>query len=116
MRKDGFILIEFLVTISIIGIVVALFMPALLGKGCHIRGSAANAEAEARGHAKRLDWDLRGVSCAGADTDLDGYISCTASVQDGDRRVEKSLECASGGPMTVSSGCKVAMPRIEVQR
>lgn len=61
------------------------------------------AEAEAREWASSM-YPRRdhAVSCVGADTDGDGYVSCTVVVDGGD---PKPLECA--GRWTWNSGCRV---------
>ena len=68
------------------------------------QGSAEHAEQEARTHAEKLGWELKGVACTGSDSDADGYISCTVALTDGS---ERALECASGGWDHIK-GCKSA--------
>lgn len=60
----------------------------------------------ARIFSRDLGLKVVGVSCAGTDTDNDGYVSCSVNVDDGDGRGHlESLQCAALGADNVG-GCK----------
>lgn len=68
-------------------------------------------EDAARQFAKDLNLPVQGVTCAQADSDGDGYVTCTVALDrttnDGDKLI--SLQCAAPGGMgTDSQGCAVA--------
>ena len=63
----------------------------------------AHARGEAQRYASELGWDVQGISCAGSDSDYDGYVSCTVALKDGNTH---AVECASGWGAT--SGCRAA--------
>lgn len=104
LKNRGFTLLELMIVVFVIGFIAVVIL-MLTGASCgEWRGTGEHAEGAARTHAKKLDWKVKGIACAGVDTDGDGYISCTLVLEDGS---ERSLECASGG-MGIASGCKTA--------
>lgn len=103
MKNRGFTIIELLIVVAVVAVVGVLVM-SVAGAGCSM-GSADHAEAAAQAHAGKLGWKVKGIACAGTDTDGDGYISCTVGLGNGD---ERNLECESGGSLSRASGCKQA--------
>lgn len=94
--------------ITLIELLIGLVVVSIVACSGEWRGSAEHAEGAARAHAKKLGWEVKGVACAGTDTDGDGYISCTVVLEDSS---ERALECESGG-MSYAKGCKKA-PLVE---
>lgn len=79
--------------------------------GCDTPKNLVPPETAARTFAKDLGFTLKGVSCAGTDTDNDGYVTCTINVDDGDGRSHiESLQCAAYGAdewnSKYATGCK----------
>lgn len=68
------------------------------------------SEAYARQYAKDLGMEAKGVTCAGMDTDNDGYISCTLATTDG-RLI--AIECA--GAAYMNSGCRIPKLQAAIQ-
>lgn len=98
-KQPGFTLIELLICIVVILLCIAGTATFISG-----RGSSESAEAYALEHAEKLGWSTSGIACAGADSDRDGYISCTVALEDGS---VKELECGSGSIFAFRiKGCK----------
>lgn len=72
------------------------------------------AENEARDFARKLGLKTTGVSCAKTDSDGDGYVSCTLSVEqaNGESKVE-AIECARA--LTINDGCRMQKPGVTVR-
>ena len=100
MKTKGFTLIELMIVISILGIVGAILFRACGGVNL---GSAEHAQENATKYLNNMGYEFKGVSCTGTDSDGDGYISCDVNLSDGNRL---RLDCASGGVMTRTEGCK----------
>lgn len=110
--RGGFTLIELLIVILVIGLVILGLTFAFRYVS---RGSGAHAEQLSRVHMEKLNWDVTGVSCAGYDTDSDGYIGCQVSARpkgqaEGTTPQIINLECASGAWFRWTDGCKGQMP------
>lgn len=103
-RGCGFTLIELMIVVAIIGIIVSI----AAGSCSSLRGSSGFAASQASQFASQLGWKVKGLSCAGYDTDSDGYISRTASVEENGVVSTKAIECASGAPLSLASGCRIA--------
>lgn len=74
MKKNGFTLIELMITIAIIGITVLVFGTALIG-GC-IGPDWQQAESHAKDYARKVPGSTGEVSCMKKDSDGDGYCRC----------------------------------------
>ena len=115
MRK-AFTLIELLVVVAIVAIVIALVFGAV--RGCAGRGAAA--EDSMREYVGKLypGREIIGVACTNVDSDGDGYISCTATIDtdNGPNVVERQInaQCATGF-LSFNSGCKATVPYIPQQ-
>lgn len=88
----------------------SLLIAALL-LGC---GDVEKAKAAARTYATDLGYKVVGVACTGTDTDGDGYMGCSVRVEGSDAPI--ALECESGGFGSFTQGCKVALPKLNVNR
>lgn len=109
-KNHGLTLIQLMVGIA--GAAVAVVVAVTFVTSCgEWRGTAEHAEAAARTHADKLGWKVKGIACTGADTDADGYISCTLVLEGGS---ERALECASGG-MRDTQGCKKAPMDVHIE-
>lgn len=116
MRK-AFTLIE----VVIVGAIIAVFALLVVAgvRGCVNRGPAA--ESEMREYVAKLypGREIIGVACTNVDTDGDGYISCTATIDtdSGPAVVERQInaQCASG-ILSFNSGCKPTLPYIPQQQ
>lgn len=82
------------------------FLVALILTAC---GDPEVAKAAARQYARDLGYKVVGVSCAGTDSDHDGYVSCSLRVEGNDEPL--LLECTRG-EWTFTSGCKGALPKL----
>jgi hypothetical protein len=67
--------------------------------------SRETAEANAKRWLAEMHIEYKGVSCAKRDTDGDGYVSCTASVEKSGAPHLMPLECA--GNVSFNDGCRV---------
>ena len=86
MNNKGFTLIELIITLSILGIIAAMFSNGILN-------NRAATEKRARDNAMKYAAEnnllVSRLSCAG-DSDLNGYGTCTAALPDGSRLM---LQC-----------------------
>jgi prepilin-type N-terminal cleavage/methylation domain-containing protein len=108
MRK-GFTLIELMIVIAILAILGTVVVTSLRGCG---RGSKEDAMASAQQYVGEMGWEYVAGTCAGNDSDGDGYISCDLRVRESkgaEYVVEKHLECASGSVTSTTSGCKARL-------
>lgn len=116
MRK-AFTLIEILVVVAIVAILIAVVIGG--ARGCAGRGAAA--EDSMREYVGKLypGREIIGVSCTNVDTDGDGYISCTATIDtdNGPEVVERQInaECATGF-LSFNSGCRQPKPYVPLQQ
>lgn len=116
MRK-AFTLIELVVLVSIVFIVIAMIVIGL--RGC--TGRATAAEDSMRNYIGKLypDREIIGVVCTNVDTDGDGYVSCTATIDtdNGPSVVERQInaQCATGF-LSWNSGCKASIPQVYPQQ
>lgn len=78
--------------------------------GC---GNPEVAKQAARRYATDLGYKVSGVACTSTDTDGDGYVSCSVRVDD--REDPLALECTRG-ELTLTDGCKVALPKLRVNQ
>lgn len=78
--------------------------------GC---GDVEQAKSYARTYATEMGYTVVGVSCTGTDSDGDGYVSCGVRVEGLSQPI--SLEC-SRGEWTFNTGCKVALPKLNVSK
>lgn len=69
---------------------------------------AATKSAEA--YLKELGVEAGHISCAGTDSDGDGYVSCTVAKPNGELF---GIECA--GAITMNSGCRIPKLRAGAQ-
>lgn len=91
--------------------IIALVVTAVVHVSCGVTGIDHDAaESGARQYAKDLGLKLKGISCARVDTDGDGYVSCSLSIEDpnGGSHIE-AVECAAS--FSMNSGCRVPKMR-----
>lgn len=76
-------------------------------------GSKKAATVNMDNYIHEMGWQKVGGSCAGSDSDGDGYISCTARVRDKDGpEHQEVLECGSGEIGRLTEGCKPKVPTL----
>jgi flagellar basal body-associated protein FliL len=89
--------------------VVSLIVGVVLVAQCTANVSGANYEAadqEAHKFAKTIYGEkLRTVTCARADSDGDGYVSCTLSYEENKETKVQAIECAVA--ITTNEGCRI---------
>lgn len=112
--KKAYTLIEVIVVV-----VIVLILGTVVFRGCSNRGPAA--EESMREYIGKLypGREIIGIACTNVDTDGDGYISCTATIDtdNGPNVVERQInaQCATG-ILSVNSGCKAAIPQVYPQQ
>jgi len=106
-RQEGFTLSELMIVVVILFIVAGV----LFGFCSHLQDSKAKATDEARRFVSEMGLTVKGLSCAERDTDGDGYVSCTVSVDDGDGRTRlEAVECAAS--WSHNEGCRLQKPML----
>ena len=91
-NTKGFTLIELLIVMAIIGILIAIGLSFLNSHNVD-RYAAENAM---RNHVQTLYPELSNVKClcSDQDTDMNGYVRCTATGVDGrGERIQITAEC-----------------------
>lgn len=72
---------------------------------------SSSAERNARAFASDMGVELKGISCSGSDSDLDGYVSCTMNETSGQRT---AIECGYDQTFQIdaltNTACKMARP------
>jgi hypothetical protein len=87
--------------------VIAISVLVLARIGGTVAVGNAGTEAEARSWATTLGLDVVNVSCAGMDTDGDGYVSCTVSSREGGTTKLTAVECSVS---YMPDGCRIQRP------
>ena len=75
----------------------------------------SDALRNAKQYSNELGLHPQGYSCSGADSDEDGYVSCTLSFENGST---KSIECGYDKPFALlgqNTGCKVKLVPVQAQ-
>lgn len=72
---------------------------------------AESANNNAKVYATEMGWSIKGSSCSGADSDGDGYVSCSVnlSLPEGKEEV-KGINCGYDrvfAPLGQNTGCKI---------
>ena len=72
---------------------------------------STSAERNAKDFSIEMGFEIRGVSCSGSDSDLDGYVSCTLNETSGQRT---AIECGYDQTLVIdmltNTACKMARP------
>lgn len=100
-NRSGLTLIELIIIVVILAIVAGIAWFAITS----LRNSKELATQEAKAFAAEMKLQAESISCAERDTDSDGYVSCTISIQDGGRRRLEAIECAA--KWTLNDGCRM---------
>jgi hypothetical protein len=99
---------------AVAAIIVGLWVPLGCDPGASRLNKIAPEEA-GKEWAAKLKIPLRGVSCAAADGDGDGYVSCVLAIDTGDGAPRfQGLQCAELGS-TMAGGCKPDSKNAEVK-
>lgn len=109
--RNGFSLVELMIVLSIIGI-FGTIVCAGFGGCVTTTDRTATAERNARAYSASLGLEITGATCSGADSDGDGYTSCTVVLPGGQM---KAIECGYDrpfAPLGQNVGCKVALPSL----
>lgn len=97
MRK-GFTLFELMIVVGFLVILVGVIWGAVGG-----RGSSEKATLAAQSWCQEMGYQADRISCAGNDSDQNGYVSCTIRTSSPSQLI--SVECASGYGWT--EGCRL---------
>lgn len=88
-----------------------LFLALLLAACTSTDTVSVSAERNARLFSSEMGLELKGVSCSGSDTDVDGYVSCTLNETSGQRT---AIECGYDQSLQIdrftNTACKMARP------
>lgn len=109
--KKGWTLIEVIIIIAIIAIVLAVAIP-IATAGCSAKGTSPEQEMQKYLSTLYPNYTVVGISCTSQDSDGDGYVSCSATLEDPSnpgKIVRESAECANS---YFYGGCKIAMPKL----
>lgn len=107
-KKNGYTVIELIITLAIL-VIIALLVLSSTG-GCRFNRKEASI-ASANNYLKELNLydSMKAVTCTTYDTDNDGYNTCTVIFKD-DKTM--SLQCANGRWFGRTEGCKLTGPSI----
>lgn len=97
---------------------IGVFGLVLVGSGCSTCASISGshqreAESQARAWTEEIGMKVKAITCAGTDSDGDGYVSCTIVEDLGDKGTKMhSMECA--GAYNLNQGCRV--PKLQIRQ
>lgn len=100
----GFTLYELLILIAGLGVIGVI----LFGSVRSCVSSGGKAKDEARRFVSEMGLRVNGVTCSDRDTDRDGYVSCTVSVDNDGKTHLEAIECAAR--YTWNDGCRMQKP------
>lgn len=90
---------------------------ALLATACYtqpVQVTQSTAQRNARSWCHDMGLDCTGVSCSGADSDGDGYTSCSVATHDGIQPVECGYDLVIAPIAGQNTGCRVAIPKTRI--
>lgn len=111
-HSRGATLIEVFIGLTIIAVILGI-----LAQGCFQLGRKAppDIEAQARAFMERQTYKVLAVQCSTLDSDGDGYVSCTVTVDDDGQKESEQVECAAEMQLR-ADGCRLQPTRAKAQR
>ncbi len=110
IKRNGFSLVELMIVAAIIGILFAIGVGGI--GGCVTTSDReSSAERNLSGYMSSLQIEGHGT-CSGADSDNDGYVSCTIAKANGELQ---AAECGYDKRIAImgqNTNCKVALPKV----
>ena len=109
--RHGFSVLEIMIVVFIVA-TFGVIITANVGGCVTTTERSTTAERNARAYSASLGLEITGATCSGADSDGDGYTSCTVVLPGGQM---KAIECGYDRPVAIlgqNVGCKVAVPSL----
>jgi len=111
-HSRGATLIEVFIGLCIVAVILAIF-----AQGCFQLGRKAppDIESQARAFMERQTYKVLAVQCATLDSDGDGYVSCTVTVDDDGHKESEQVECAAELQFR-ADGCRLQPTQSKARR
>ncbi len=102
-NSRGATLLEVFIGLAIVGVICAICFSACFQVG---RKAPMDIEAQARSFMEHQTYKVLAVSCASLDSDGDGYVSCTVTVDNDGHKESEQVECAAEMQLR-ADGCRL---------